>query len=102
MRGLPAEGVGRDLGSAAGEGFPLKEGGSGSQLPESFEQTHQDGIGMRKIRILTLKLVCPFLAVEKVIAVPPDNHQHRQESIAWIVFAAVKHRLDDIGLIGWA
>lgn len=34
LQGLPAEGVGRDLGSAAGEGFPLIPDHSLGPLPE--------------------------------------------------------------------
>ena len=39
---------------------------------------------MREVRELALELVCPLLAVEEVIAEPPDEDQYREEPIAWI------------------
>ncbi|MDF2113966.1 hypothetical protein PY365_00140 [Roseiarcaceae bacterium H3SJ34-1] len=57
---------------------------------------------MGEIRKLTLELVSPFLAVEEVVAEPPDDHQHGEEPIAWIGVAAIENRLDDSGLVGGA
>ncbi|WLE59760.1 hypothetical protein GIY62_03540 [Burkholderia plantarii] len=55
---------------------------------------------MREVRALTLKLVSPFGAMEEIVAEAPDNHQHRQEPVAWVVVASVEHRLDHSGLVG--
>lgn len=54
---------------------------------------------MREIRKLTLELVRPLLAVEKVVAEPPDDHQHREELITRIGVASIEDRLDDAWLV---
>lgn len=54
---------------------------------------------MRKVRELTLKLVRPLLAMEKIVSKSPDNHHHREEPIARIGVASIEDRLDDTGLV---
>ncbi|QSW27262.1 hypothetical protein [Rhizobium leguminosarum] len=53
---------------------------------------------MSEIRELVAEQIRPLLAVEKVVAEPPNDNHYDEKPIARIVVAAVKHRLDE-GLI---
>ncbi|MBO9774113.1 hypothetical protein J7430_21200 [Xanthomonas axonopodis pv. begoniae] len=46
---------------------------------------------MGEVGELALKLIGPFLAVEEVVAKPPNDHHHGEKLIARIVAAAVEN-----------
>lgn len=60
-------------------------------------ETHQDPVGMGEVSELILEVACPFLAVKEVIAEAPDDDQHGDQPVTWIVVAALENRLDNSG-----
>lgn len=74
--GSPQKRSAETKGSAAGTTSPSKQPrqGLGGQMSVSFKKPHQNGIGVREIRELPLKLVGPFRAMEEVVTEPPNNH----------------------------
>ncbi|MCC8469311.1 hypothetical protein [Xanthomonas phaseoli] len=90
MGGSPQKRPAETVGSTE-EGFPLEDATLSGQLPVFLQEPHQDGVGMGEVGELALKLIGPFLAVEELVAKPPNDHHHGEKLIARIVAAAVEN-----------
>lgn len=63
------------------------------------QQSHQNAVRVREIVALAAKLVGPFLAVEKIVAQPPNDHQQTQHPVTWVIICAFDDYLHELWVV---